>query len=231
MKSNFRKLSMVSAYALAGITAALMCPTNASAATSICDAVTGNLVTNCGFEGGVYTSTVGGFTNSNVPNGWTANTGFDQENGFNHTDTGSGANSGNAYLSIGNDEGQAVPVLSQTLSDTSGVTYTVSFYALYGGFGEGDPNAFLSLIAGSSVESLNSLTPNSWQLYSFQFVGTGADTLSISALTNPSEFFVDDISVTGNAVTATPLPAALPLFAGGLGMIGMFSRRKKRKAA
>jgi hypothetical protein len=28
---------------------------------------------------------------------------------------------------------------------------------------------------------------------------------------------------------ATPLPAALPLFAGGLGVMGLFARRKKRK--
>jgi hypothetical protein len=32
------------------------------------------------------------------------------------------------------------------------------------------------------------------------------------------------------AVNATPLPAALPLFAGGLGMIGLIAGRKKRKA-
>jgi hypothetical protein len=31
-------------------------------------------------------------------------------------------------------------------------------------------------------------------------------------------------------VTTTPLPAALPLFAGGLGLLGMLARRKKRKA-
>jgi hypothetical protein len=31
------------------------------------------------------------------------------------------------------------------------------------------------------------------------------------------------------AISATPLPAALPLFAGGLGVIGLFGRRRKRK--
>ena len=39
-------------------------------------------------------------------------------------------------------------------------------------------------------------------------------------------------SVTGTiSPAATPLPAALPLFAGGLGMIGLLTRRRKRNAA
>lgn len=33
-----------------------------------------------------------------------------------------------------------------------------------------------------------------------------------------------------DAPTATPLPAALPLFAGGLGLIGLLARRRKRRA-
>jgi hypothetical protein len=41
-----------------------------------------------------------------------------------------------------------------------------------------------------------------------------------------------DSSVTGYATpNATPLPATLPLFAGGLGMIGLLSGRRKRKNA
>jgi hypothetical protein len=41
-------------------------------------------------------------------------------------------------------------------------------------------------------------------------------------------------SITGGSLdevpAATPLPAALPLFAGGLGMVGFLARRKKRNA-
>jgi hypothetical protein len=36
---------------------------------------------------------------------------------------------------------------------------------------------------------------------------------------------------TSNAVAATPLPAALPLFATGLGAMGLLGWRRKRKAA
>jgi hypothetical protein len=38
-------------------------------------------------------------------------------------------------------------------------------------------------------------------------------------------------SVSVQEVSSTPLPAALPLFAGGLGMIGLFGRRRRQKAA
>jgi hypothetical protein len=34
-----------------------------------------------------------------------------------------------------------------------------------------------------------------------------------------------------NAVSQTPLSAALPLFAGGLGLVGLLAWRKRQKAA
>jgi hypothetical protein len=46
---------------------------------------------------------------------------------------------------------------------------------------------------------------------------------------------INDISLTGSAdytvVSATPLPAALPMMAGGLGFLGFLSLRRKRKTA
>ena len=40
---------------------------------------------------------------------------------------------------------------------------------------------------------------------------------------------LDNVSV--SAVSATPLPAALPLFATGLGALGLLGWRRKRKAS
>ena len=58
--------------------------------------------------------------------------------------------------------------------------------------------------------------------------------MPVSPLENTTFFALEapasGISVTG-VNNATPLPAALPLFAGGLGVMGLLARRRKRKAA
>jgi hypothetical protein len=42
-------------------------------------------------------------------------------------------------------------------------------------------------------------------------------------------FLVSDATTGGGGAGTTPLPAALPLFAGGLGVIGLLARRRKQK--
>jgi hypothetical protein len=61
---------------------------------------------------------------------------------------------------------------------------------------------------------------------------TGAMLFGVMALTQTQDgqtfdAIFDNITVT---VNQSPLPAALPLFAGGLGVIGLLARRKKRNA-
>ena len=51
------------------------------------------------------------------------------------------------------------------------------------------------------------------------------------SLSNADNVPLGTVSELINAVTPTPIPAALPLFAGGLGVIGLLARRRKQKSA
>jgi hypothetical protein len=180
-------------------------------------------VVNGGFEGGTYSSTIGGNTNGSVPVGWTPNAGFDLEPGFNHVASGN-QYAGSYDLSISNYDFQPLAALSQTFTDVSGATYSGSFYAYDGGAG-GDGNAFLSvLVNGTPYVTLDD-TVNAWTQYSFTFTGTGSDTLTIEAQTNPAEWYVDNVSVTGQASAVTPEPCSLLLFGTFLTGAGFFRRR------
>jgi len=103
------------------------------------------------------------------------------------------------------------------------------------GYPQGTDSAafFQILIDGTSVLDLPGTAIDTWTNYTFSFTGTGSDALTIEAQTNPGEWYADDVSVTGAAVgtSAAPLPAALPLFASGLGAMGLLGWRRKRKNA
>ena len=167
---------------LAIVTFGLLGTAVPSFASSICDAVAGNIVANCGFELGTYSSN----GNPGVPDDWTSNAGFDSEPSFNHTQFGF-SNSGSNSLSIGNYDYQPVAALSQTLTDTDLTTYNGSLFAYYGGGGDGDTSAFLAVLNGvTTLLTLNDTTSGqSWEQYTFSFVGSGTDVLTIEAATNP----------------------------------------------
>lgn len=199
------------------------------ATASICDAVTGNLVTNCGFENGVYSSTLSTFTNGNVPNSWTPNSGFDEFPGFNQV-TSANPNSGNDGLLIGNGDAEPTPTLSQTFSDTLGVTYNGSLYISYGGAGQNDSAAsFQTLINGTTKVSLGDSASLTYTKFTFSFVGTGSDTITLQGNTNPSEWEVDDIAITAASGTSTPEPGSMALIAAGfLVLIWRWGRVRQR---
>jgi len=212
-----RKMLLLSAVVL------LASAAQAFAASSICDATPGNLVLNCGFEGGTYSSTIGGFTNNSVPVDWVPNMGFDLEPSFNHVNSGN-QHSGNFDLSIGNFDNQPLAMLSQTIATVSGDTYSGSFWAFDGG-ANGDPNAFLNLVVDGNVEvSLND-TVGAWSQFTFSFTGTGSDTLTIEAQTNPSEWYADDVVVTGASPVPEPSTFALLSGAGLVILAGMAHRK------
>lgn len=113
----------------------------------------------------------------------------------------------------------------------AGTTYMFSYFAT-GADNENYADIQVSL-NGVAIDTGNTLTTTGqWVEYTNTFTTTaaGAYAISMADLNNIQEgndFTVDDIALTASA---TPLPAALPLFAGGLGMLGMFARRKKQRA-
>src|SRR5262249_9770085 len=51
------------------------------------------------------------------------------------------------------------------------------------------------------------------------------------AINGAFKVYFDDVSIAGPTVSATPPPAGLPLFATGLGALGLLGWRRKRKGA
>jgi hypothetical protein len=69
--------------------------------------------------------------------------------------------------------------------------------------------------------------------FALEFFDPGDWTVSLSTLSDPPSADIV-FSISSNdlpIVTATPLPASFPLFAGGLGLVGFLSRRRKRNAS
>jgi hypothetical protein len=97
-----------------------------------------------------------------------------------------------------------------------------------------DAGTYDTLISGGNAGlyiATNTTTGDQIDIYLATFLnGTSPDTLSTvywGTVADPAT--VQSTTETG-FVSPTPLPAALPLFAGGLGFVGYLTGRKKRKA-
>jgi PEP-CTERM motif len=192
----------------------------AKATTSYCDGISGNMVTNCGFETGDFTGwTIGGLTDNPGGNYYGVDA-FDLNTG-----------SVGAYMSQDFvDDGTGFVNLSQTLTTISGTNYTVSFFL------EQDTAPTLGYIhtfsATWGATTLLSLTPTvalpgtvgSFTQYSYTIAATGASTALKFAFENDDNYWsFDDVSVT--AVTATPEPSTLML--AGLALGGLLVARRR----
>jgi hypothetical protein len=115
--------------------------------------------------------------------------------------------------------------------------YTYSFLDILQGFSSGDPetSSFLFNVGGLSIVTYTA-TPDGESI-SAGFVAPISvlnAVLTIETITAPDTIHGADISNIlledqGLQSLATPLPAALPLFAGGLGVLGFLARRRKQK--
>jgi hypothetical protein len=175
---------------------------------SICDAVAGNLVTNCGFELGL--------------SGWT-------ETG-NNTFTfaapmpGIDPNSGSDYASLGN---ETEAFISQTLVTVPGQAYNVSWYLEVGEVGGASgPNDLHVTWGGAPVYSATDLSfTTSYKQYSFTEIAPSTSTvLKFGSTDVPDYLFLDDV-----VVNAVPEPGYFA--AAGLGLLALLFADKRRRAS
>jgi len=191
--------------------------------SSLCAAISPNLVTNCGFETGNFTGwTIGGNTLNPGGNYYGVDA-FD-------------ANSGNfgAYLSQDFIDGGTAPlILSQTLNTITGQFYQVSFWleqdtapttgyvhalgAAWGG------TALLSLTPTVTLPG----TVGVFTEYSVTEMATGTKTALAFTIENDDSFWsLDDVSV-----SPTPEPSTSLLGGTALGALLLMFARKKRAAS
>ena len=133
----------------------------------------------------------------------------------------SSAQDGINYLVVG-PVGPPDGTLSQSFADVAGETLQISGWYAAAGDSRPDQGEVSDLSASFNATSLLSLnnpdTGSVWTQFSFDVTATGFDTFSLAFRDDLGWIALDNFSVT---TATTPLPAALPLFATGLGAIGL----------
>lgn len=122
--------------------------------------------------------------------------------------------------------------ISQTFDTTKNQTYTLSFDYGNNPWSTTTASALITVaLNGLSANVTHSTSTQSnidWTLFTMTFLGNGSP-MTLSFLNtvggNSGGVLLDNI------VVATPLPAALPLFAGGLAMIGLIGRKRRKSVA
>ena len=207
---------------------------------AVTSAAQANLLTNGSFENGNFNGCANpdgcGDNTMSLPVGSTAITGWTVTNGSlawigPDNPFGLTAANGSYFLDL-TDYRDASPyggVASVTVATVVGATYALTFdlgsdptYGVQDGLTAG-ADGFSQQFTSTNDGSQHDL----WQLETFTFVANSASTtITLTGATGEKYIGLDNV-----ALNQTPLPAALPIFAGGLGMIGLIAGRKKRKAA
>jgi len=184
---------------------------SAQANLSVCDAIVGNPVQNCGFEAGPYGEA--------QPTDWAFSTTAATSSSYIAGTANSGSNAYNfGATSPGFD------TISQTLATTNGQAYTLSFY-LEGDTAAGPSNELQASWNGTPVFTKTNDTSADYHLYSVGVTGTGSDTVAFSGYDDNTGFiYLDDVSLT----VAVPEPVTLLVLGVGLSALGAVRRRGRR---
>ncbi len=162
---------------------------NADGIPSVCDAVPGNLVANCGFETGDYTDWV--TTSASVGSDF----GLIKYN----------VNSGTFAARFGALDGQN-DYIDQHLPTIVGHSYKVSFYVDASRLNLG--GEFVANWDGTNILTIIGQRGGGFQLYSFTLTATSNNTdLQFGGYSEPAFYYLDDVMVTDTVAQAANLRA------------------------
>jgi hypothetical protein len=117
----------------------------------------------------------------------------------------------------------------QSVNVAPNTLYTFSFY---GADVNTDPTSNATIqarINGNVIGTLD--TTNGWLFASFMWFSGSNTSADLSLVDTNTAYYYNDLAVDDISLTsATPIPAALPLFATGLGGLGLLGWRRKRRA-
>ena len=149
------------------------------------------------------------------------------------------AQDGTQWLDLTGVNSNSTEGVSQTLATTAGHVYQLSFYVgnTTGGSIFGSTSTVNVSINGtptfSDTNSTTNATGLSWELFTQTFTAASATTTLAFINGDPAtdnSNGLDNVVLNDLGPAAVPLPAALPLFATGLGALGLLGWRRKRKA-
>ena len=169
-----------------------------------------NLLTNGSFETGDFS-------------GWTQGGNFE----FSQVVSGpfyvySGAQDGTFYATFGPVGSDGT--ISQTVSDTAGAGYTLSFWLNAVG---DDPSHFAVFWNGTDLmDQMDPNTGGNWTQFSFNVTGTGSDTVTFAFQDDPAYIALDNVSLSPAGTGTTPEPSSILLLGSGVLALGGVVRRK-----